>query len=130
VKHVAGNLLSRWTDFLTADGEKPNRNRDAEFEQMPTDTRAAMMAAWERGWETLFTALAPLGDADLNRIVRIRGEELSVSQAVTRQLTHYSYHVGQIVYLAKHFRGESWKTLSVPRGGSAKFNQKPSSYVR
>jgi len=130
VKHMAGNLISRFTSFLTTDGEKPDRNRDAEFEILPADTRAALMAAWERGWTILFAELGPLTDTDLARIVTIRGESLTVLQAVNRQLTHYAYHTGQIVYVAKHFRGAAWKTLSIPRGGSAAFNQKPAPYVR
>lgn len=130
VKHMGGNLVSRWTDFLTSDGEKPNRNRDQEFELGPDDTRTAVTALWERGWTELFQALRPLTDSDLNRPVRIRGEELSVLQAINRQLTHYSYHVGQIVYLAKHHAGSSWKTLSIPRGASADFNRNPDRYMR
>lgn len=123
VKHMAGNMLSRWTDFLTADGEKPTRHRDQEFENPPA-TRAELMAMWETGWSCLFAALAPLTDADLGRTVRIRGEAHSVMQAIHRQVAHYSYHVGQIVLLAKHFAGAGWESLSVPRGRSAEFNQK------
>lgn len=123
VKHMAGNMLSRWTDFLTTDGEKPTRHRDQEFENPPA-TRAELMAMWETGWACLFAALAPLTDADLGRTVRIRGEAHSVMQAIQRQVAHYSYHVGQIVLLAKHFAGAGWESLSVPRGKSAEFNQK------
>jgi hypothetical protein len=128
-KHVAGNLVSRWTDFLTSDGEKPDRDRDTEFEIGPEDDRARLMAFWERGWYALFAALAPLSEADLSREIRICGESLSVLQAINRQLTHYSYHVGQIVYVAKHLRGDSWRTLSIPRKGSAQFNQRPAAYL-
>lgn len=129
VKHMAGNLASRFRDFLTSDGEKPDRNRDAEFELLAGDTRAALVAAWERGWGILFAELGALTDADLGRTVTIRGEPLTVLQAVTRQLTHYAYHAGQVVYVAKHLRGDAWKTLSIPRGGSAAFNANPARYV-
>lgn len=129
VKHVAGNLVSRWTDLLTSDGEKPGRNRDAEFEIFPEDSRESLLAWWEKGWRVLFASLGALTDADMSRSIKIRGETLTVLQAVNRQLTHYSYHVGQIVYVAKHLRGASWKTLSIARGGSAQFNQRPSAYV-
>src|SRR5947209_5025521 len=105
VKHIAGNMRSRWTDFLTSDGEKPYRNRDAEFEAPPT-TRAEVMEVWERGWKLLFDALKPLSDADLDRTITIRTEPHSVMQAINRQIAHYSYHVGQIVYLARHFAGD------------------------
>lgn len=123
VKHMAGNMRSRWTDFLTTDGEKPNRNRDGEFEEPPT-TRAALLAEWEDGWARLFGALDPLTDEDLGRKVTIRGEAHSVMQAVNRQLAHYPHHVGQIVLLAKHFACDHWQSLSVPRKGSAEFNRK------
>src|SRR5580704_2870999 len=114
VKHMAGNLRSRWTDFLTSDGEKPDRNRDSEFEDPPT-TRAALLAMWESGWACLFTALEPLSESDAGRTVKIRGEAHSVMQAVNRQLAHYAYHVGQIVFMAKHLQSAQWKSLSVPR---------------
>ena len=123
VKHMSGNMLSRWTDFLTTDGEKPNRNRDGEFEEPPA-TRDALLATWEAGWACLFAALQPLNDADLARTITIRGEAHSVLQAINRQLAHYPHHVGQIVLLAKHFAGDRWQTLSVPRKGSAEFNRK------
>jgi hypothetical protein len=123
VKHIAGNMRSRWTDFLTSDGEKPNRDRDSEFLDPPA-TREALLVAWEDGWARLFGALEPLTDADLGRTITIRGEAHSVMQAVNRQLAHYPHHVGQIVMLAKHFAGERWKTLSVPRNKSAEFNRK------
>jgi hypothetical protein len=123
VKHMAGNMCSRWSDFLTSDGEKPDRNRDCEFE-LPPQGREAVLELWERGWETLFGALEPLTDADLARTVTIRGEAHSVMQAINRQLAHYPYHCGQIVFLAKHLRHENWHSLSVPRGHSQEFNQK------
>jgi uncharacterized damage-inducible protein DinB len=118
VKHVAGNQRSRWTDFLTTDGEKPDRQRDEEFERRDADTRAALMARWEDGWRLLFAAVEPLGEADLSRTVTIRGEPHTVLQAVARQQTHYAYHVGQIVFLARHLAGAGWKSLSIPRGRS------------
>jgi len=123
VKHIAGNMRSRWTDFLTTDGEKPNRNRDSEFEDAPP-AREALMAIWEDGWNRVFSALAPLSDADLGRTVMIRSEPHSVMQAVNRQIAHYSSHIGQIILLAKHFKGSDWKTLSVPKKGSADFNRR------
>jgi hypothetical protein len=123
VKHMAGNMRSRWTDFLTSDGEKPDRHRDREFEAPPA-TRAELMKMWEAGWSCVFNALEPLGPADANRKVTIRGEAHSVMQAVNRQLTHYAYHVGQIVFLAKHLQHADWKSLSIPRNQSAKFNQR------
>lgn len=129
VKHVGGNLLSRWRDFLTADGEKPNRDRDSEFVVDSADTRAQLMAIWESGWQTLFAALEPLGDGDLSRTVKIRGEALTVLQAANRQLTHYAYHAGQIVYVAKHLRGSAWKSLSIPKGQSVQFNQSGRKYI-
>jgi len=121
VKHLAGNMRSRWTDFLTSDGEKPDRNRDAEFEDAPA-TREALTAMWEAGWACLFAALEPLTDANLGRTVTIRGEAHSVMQAINRQVAHYSYHCGQIVLLAKHLCHEKWTALTVPRGKSAEFN--------
>jgi hypothetical protein len=123
VKHLAGNMRSRWTDFLTTDGEKPNRNRDSEFADPPT-TRAALLAEWEDGWSRLFGAIEPLTDADLGRKITIRGEAHSVMQAINRQMAHYPHHVGQIVLLAKHFACEHWQSLSVPRNKSAEFNRK------
>jgi len=130
VKHVGGNLLSRWTGFLTSDGEKPGRNRDAEFEITAADTHQMLMGRWESGWAALFSALEPLTDGDLEKTVTIRGEPLSILQAINRQLTHYSYHVGQIVYVAKHYAGGSWRSLSIPRGKSAQFNLNPANYVK
>ena len=121
-KHMAGNMRSRWTDFLTTDGEKPDRQRDSEFEEPPA-TRAALLAVWEAGWRCVFDALEPLCEADLERTVMIRGEAHSVMQAINRQVAHYAYHCGQIVFLAKHFQSSQWKSLSVPRGQSDRFNQ-------
>ena len=123
VKHMAGNMRSRWTNFLTTDGEKPDRNRDSEFEEPPA-TRAALLQTWEAGWACLFSALAPLTDADLGRTVTIRGEAHSVVQAINRQLAHYPHHVGQIILLAKHFAHDHWESLSIPRRSSAEFNRK------
>ena len=122
VKHIAGNLHSRWRDFLTTDGEKPDRDRDTEFE-MVGDTRESLMEFWESGWQTLFDAIEPLTEDDFSKTVTIRGEPHSVVEAINRQLTHYSYHIGQIVFLAKHLKSSEWKTLSVPRHRSAEFNQ-------
>jgi hypothetical protein len=122
IKHVAGNLHSRWRDFLTSDGEKPERNRDAEFELID-DTRESLMQVWETGWHTLFDNIGPLTTDDFSRTITIRGEPHSVVEAINRQLTHYAMHIGQIVFLAKHFRSSDWKTLSVPRNRSAAFNQ-------
>ena len=115
MKHMAGNLRSRFTNFLTTDGEKPDRNRDAEFEIEGNPGRVAILADWESGWTRLFDALDSLEPADLQRDVYIRGERHSVLQAINRQLTHHAYHVGQIVFLAKHFRSVGWETLSIPR---------------
>jgi hypothetical protein len=114
VKHMAGNMRSRWTDFLTTDGEKPDRNRDSEFVEPPA-TRAALLALWEQGWQHVFTAIQPLTEEDLSRAVTIRGEAHSVMQAINRQIAHYAYHCGQIVLLAKHFNHDSWQSLSLPR---------------
>jgi hypothetical protein len=122
VKHIAGNLRSRWTDFLTSDGEKADRNRDTEFEII-ADTRESLMQYWESGWQTLFGAIEPLTPDDFSKTVTIRGEPHTIVEAINRQLTHYAYHVGQIVFLAKHFRSSDWKTLSVPKNRSAEFNQ-------
>lgn len=123
VKHMTGNMRSRWTDFLTSDGEKPDRNRDSEFVDPPA-SREALLQEWESGWAYVFAALEPLTEADLVRIVTIRGEAHSVMQAINRQLAHYPYHVGQIVLLAKHCACESWSSLSVPRNRSAEFNRR------
>jgi uncharacterized damage-inducible protein DinB len=123
VKHMAGNMRSRWTNFLTTDGEKPDRDRDAEFVDPPA-TRDALLAFWEQGWKYLLDTLDSLSDEDLQRTVTIRGEAHSVMQAINRQVAHYSYHCGQIVLLAKHFKHDDWKSLSVPRRHSADFNQR------
>jgi len=122
VKHMTGNMRSRWTDFLISDGEKPDRNRDSEFVEPPT-TREALLERWESGWKIVFDAIEPLTDADLTRTVTIRSEPHSVMQAINRQVAHYSSHIGQIVFLAKHLAGPNWKTLSVPRNRSAEFNR-------
>jgi hypothetical protein len=122
VKHMAGNMRSRWRGFPEADGEKADRNRESEFEAPPT-TRAELMKLWEEGWATMFQALEALTDADLSRDTFIRGERHSVLQAINRQLAHYSYHLGQIIFLAKHLQSANWKSLSVPRGHSATFNK-------
>jgi hypothetical protein len=123
VKHMAGNMRSRWMDFLTSDGEKPDRNRESEFEDPPA-TREALMKLWEQGWNYLFAAIEPLVQADMDRTITIRGEAHSVMQAINRQIGHYSYHCGQIVFLAKHLQHEQWKSLSIPRGKSADFNRR------
>jgi hypothetical protein len=123
VQHLAGNMESRWTDFLTTDGEKPNRDRDAEFVPL-RGTRETVIELWEKGWTCVFAALEPLSDADLGRTIRIRGEAHSVMQAIHRQVNHYAYHCGQIVLLAKHFQGADWKSLTIPRGKSAEFLKK------
>jgi len=121
VKHLSGNMRSRWRDFLTTDGEKPDRDRDSEFER-PFQTRAEMMAAWDAGWKQLFETLSTLTEADLPRRITIRGEAHSVLQAITRQNTHTAYHVGQIVFLAKQLAAGRWNILTVPRGRSAEYN--------
>jgi hypothetical protein len=123
VKHLAGNMRSRFTDFLTTDGEKPDRNRDREFELDESSTRSRLMLLWEEGWNVVFAAVEGLEPADLMRTVTIRQQPHTVLQALNRQLAHYAYHVGQIVFLAKHLRSQEWKTLSVPRGKSEEFNR-------
>lgn len=122
VKHIAGNQRSRWSDFLTSDGEKSDRKRDTEFELMD-ETRESLIAFWEQGWQTLFDAIEPLAAEDFEKIITIRGEAHTICEAINRQMTHYAYHVGQITFLAKHFRASDWKSLSVPLGRSAEFNQ-------
>ena len=129
IKHVSGNMCSRWKNFLTTDGEKPGRNRDEEFAHLPGDTTETILAQWEKGWATLFEALTPLTDADLGRTVTIRGEPLTVLQAINRQFTHYPYHTGQIIFIAKHLAGPSWQSLTIPLGGSAAFNLAPKKYL-
>jgi len=124
VKHMAGNMRSRWTDFLTSDGEKPDRKRDTEFELYGgQDTRARLMQRWEDGYKLIFDALAGLQPQDLGRTITIRKEPHTVLQAINRQMAHYAYHVGQIVLLAKHARGAEWKSLSIPKGMSEQFGQ-------
>jgi hypothetical protein len=123
MKHMAGNMISRWTDFLTTDGEKPERDRDLEFVMLPETTRADIIAYWDRGWKCVFGAVEPLTPDDLMRTIRIRGQDHKVVEAINRQIAHYAYHVGQIVYLAKHFKSNEWKTLSVPKNKSAEFNK-------
>jgi hypothetical protein len=123
VKHLGGNLRSRFTDFLTTDGEKPDRDRDAEFVVGPEDTRERLLAAWARGWAALEEALAALAPADLARTITIRGEPHTVVGALGRSLAHAAYHVGQIVLLAKHYAGPAWTTLTIPRGASAAFTE-------
>jgi uncharacterized damage-inducible protein DinB len=124
VKHMAGNLRSRWTDFLTTDGEKPDRDRDAEFEVHDGDARAALLEAWERGWATFFGTIQSLTPEDLGRTIAIRNEPQTVLRAVDRGVAHACYHVGQIVLLAKHFAGPRWRTLSIPRKQSQQFNDR------
>ncbi len=114
IQHLAGNMISRWTDFLTTDGEKPTRQRDAEFEPAGL-SRAVLLARWEAGWATVFAAIEPLGDDDLARTVHVGGEPLTVARAIVRQLEHYSLHVGQIIYIARCLRGDDWNTLSIPK---------------
>jgi len=122
VKHMAGNMRSRFTDFLTSDGEKPDRNRDQEFEMNASINRAEVMRVWEEGWARVFEAIDALKPEDVMRTVTIRGQPHTVLQAINRQIAHYAYHTGQIVFLAKHFRSSEWKSLSVPRGKSEEVN--------
>ena len=122
MKHMAGNMISRWTDFLNSDGEKADRNRDMEF-VIETSSRDDVIAYWERGWKCVFDAIEPLRPADFSITVTIRWQEHSIVQAINRQLMHYAYHIGQIVFLAKHFRSTEWQSLSIPRNRSAQFNQ-------
>lgn len=121
VKHLAGNMRSRFTDFLTSDGEKPDRFRDREFEVTNATTRAEVMNWWEQGWACVFAAIEPLQPEQVMRVVTIRGEPHTVLQAINRQIAHYAQHIGQIVFLAKHLRGKEWKTLSIPRGQSEEY---------
>ncbi len=123
MRHMAGNMRSRWTDFLTSDGEKPDRQRDQEFED-PGQPRDALLAEWEDGWQRLFNALAPLTDADLQRTVTIRREPHTIYKAISRQVAHYAGHTYQILFLGKHLKGTAWKTLSIPRGQSEEFNRR------
>jgi hypothetical protein len=121
VKHLAGNMRSRFTDFLSSDGEKPDRFRDREFEVRSSTTRGDVMQWWEEGWDCVFTAIEALKPEDVMRTVTIRGEPHTVLQAINRQIAHYAAHVGQIVFLSKHLRSSAWKTLSIPRGKSEEF---------
>jgi hypothetical protein len=123
VKHLAGNMRSRFTDFLTTDGEKPDRHRDQEFELNSTPARAELMGWWEDGWSHVFSAIEALKPEDLMRTVAIRGEPHTVLRAINRQIAHYAYHIGQIVFVAKHLRSNEWKSLSVPRGRSEEINR-------
>jgi hypothetical protein len=123
VKHLAGNMRSRFTDFLTSDGEKPNRFRDQEFELTPATTRADVMRWWEEGWACVFGAIESLKPEDVMRTVTIRAEPHTVLQAINRQIAHYAAHIGQIVFLAKHLRSSEWKTLTIPRGKSEEFKK-------
>ena len=130
VKHVAGNLASRWTDFLTTDGDKPWRDRDAEFVIGPEDTRPALLGAWERGWSALFQTLGGLQEADLLRKVTIRREEHAVFQAIHRSLTHTAYHVGQIVYLSRLLTPEGWEWITIPPGQSRQWKAQGGKYLK
>ena len=121
VKHVAGNLRSRYRDFLTTDGEKPDRDRDREFEMPERVVRDEILRWWEEGWRTTLTAIEALTPDDLGRTVTIRGEAFLVIEALNRSVTHTAYHVGQMVYLARHFAGDAWKSLSIPKGESARY---------
>jgi hypothetical protein len=121
VKHLAGNMRSRFTDFLSSDGEKPDRFRDREFEVTAATTRAEVMNWWDEGWACVFAAIEPLQPEDVMRVVTIRGEPHTVLQAINRQIAHYAQHIGQIVFLAKHLRSKQWKTLSIPRGKSEEY---------
>ena len=124
VKHISGNQFSRWTDFLTSDGEKENRQRDSEFELYESDSREVLLERWESGWQVLFETLDSLLPDDLDKKIKIRGEDHAVYAAINRQLTHYGAHVGEIVLLAKHFTGDNWQTLSIAKGESEAFNKK------
>ncbi len=125
VQHLAGNMHSRFTDFLTSDGEKPDRFRDREFELPSATTRADIMKCWEEGWACVFAAIEPLRPEDVMRTVTIRGEPHTVLQAINRQIAHYAQHIGQIVFLAKHLRSSEWKSLSIPRGKSEEYKTAP-----
>jgi Protein of unknown function (DUF1572) len=120
VKHIAGNMRSRWTNFLTTDGEKPDRDRDSEFEE-PPKTRAELFTMWDAGWKIFLETLDSLTDADVGKTVMIRAESHSVMQAINRQTAHYGSHIGQIIFLCKHFASDSWKSVTVPRKGSSQF---------
>jgi hypothetical protein len=130
IKHVAGNLASRWTDFLTTDGDKPWRDRDAEFLISPIDTRPSLLAAWEKGWTALFHSLGALEEGDLLKKVTIRTEEHTVFQAIHRSLTHTSYHVGQIVYLSRLLTKEGWQWITIPPGQSQQVKARGGNYLK
>lgn len=121
IKHLSGNMLSRWTDFLTSDGEKAWRNRDAEFEN-DIKTKSELLAIWNKGWICLFDAINPLKEEDLSKIIYIRNEGHTVTEAINRQLAHYPYHIGQIVFLAKLLKKTEWNSLSIPKNKSANYN--------
>lgn len=123
VKHMAGNMLSRWTNFLTEDGEKTWRHRETEFEKPPT-SKTEMIAVWEKGWQCLFNALDSVNEENFDQKIKIRNEEHSIMEAIHRQLAHYANHIGQIVYLGRMIKGKDWQSLSIPKGGSANFNKK------
>ena len=129
MRHMAGNMRSRWTDFRTSDGEKPDRHRDQEFEDVPMN-RSHLIEEWEDGWRRVFAALDPLTDADLDAVVYIRHEPHSIYKAISRQVSHYAGHAYQILFIAKHLKGADWQTLSVPRGKSEEFNQRMLSKAR
>jgi Protein of unknown function (DUF1572) len=122
VKHIVGNMLSRWTNFLTEDGEKTWRNRDQEFED-PYLNKEALIIAWEKGWQCLFNAITPLKENDLEHIIYIRNQGHTITEAINRQLSHYAYHIGQIVLIGKMIKGKHWKSLSVPKGQSSAYNK-------
>ena len=124
VKHIGGNLKSRWRDFFTTDGEKPDRNRDDEFEIYETDTEESLIALWDEGWSFLINTLESLSPEDLSKTVKIRGEDYTVSKAILRSLGHTSFHIGQIIYLAKFYAAEDWSNQSIAKGESEQFNQK------
>ena len=121
VKHISGNMISRWTNFLTEDGEKPSRNRNREFDDT-FETKEQLLESWNNGWNCLFNAIKPLKESDLERIIYIRNEGHTVIEAINRQLSHYSYHIGQIVFLGKVFKGKDWQTLSIAKGTSKAYN--------
>ena len=130
VKHMGGNMRSRWRDFLTSDGEKDDRHRDTEFEIYDSDSKKSLMQKWQEGWQLCFEAIEPLKPEDLEKTIYIRGEANTVLEAINRQLTHYAYHVGQIVYLARHFAGKNWKSLSIPKGESDSYDVSKNGEVR
>ena len=129
VKHLSGNMKSRWTDFLTTDGEKPFRDRDQEFELHDGNTRLALLEDWEKAWTIFLDTLTKLRESDLSRTITIRGEQHSVVEAIVRQIPHYGFHVGQIVILAKHLAGPSWQSLSIAKGQSSSFNKDPKTFL-